>query len=344
MRVAGAAPSAAQVAAAREVVRWYVCHHFGSDEDPGLAGMFCDPLRVGAFAVSRDALTRGEPRALFQVLVVAAMFQRRQDVQILRILRGISSADARELTSASRLLRLARTTGCASLGSADALITNCDLAKERARGTCSVHPRLRCYLKRHTVLLKRYGHFGKVPTSIALTIRDTGARHLTELKEQVFAEERAPLARAVRLERVLSCAWRVSSKIASMFLSIVSNPDLLTPAPWATGMDWTHFVVIDSNVDLFLSKIGYSGPGTYDARRTFVQALARKIGLDELHAGLRRYNPRVVQQALYLFMSTTNRRHLRRDCASSCADQACPSALSRLCPFGAHGRLSRRPD
>ena len=55
------------------------------------------------------------------------------------------------------------------------------------------------------------------------------------------------------LERELSRAWRVNQKIASMFLSMVTNPDLSRGvAPWTRGIDWTYYVVVDSNVDLFL--------------------------------------------------------------------------------------------
>lgn len=50
-----------------------------------------------------------------------------------------------------------------------------------------------------------------------------------------------------------------------MFLSMVTNPDL-SPGmtSWRDGLDWTYYVVVDSNVDLFLASIGYRGGKSYD--------------------------------------------------------------------------------
>ena len=92
--------------------------------------------------------------------------------------------------------------------------------------------------------------------------------------------------------------------------------------------------MIDSNVDLFLASIGYTGHGTYDARRAFVHALARRVDLGALDRRVRSYNPRLVQQAMYVFMSAANRRASPGDCMhlgpSACA--ACPRQLVRRCP------------
>ncbi len=62
------------------------------------------------------------------------------------------------------------------------------------------------------------------------------------------------------------------------------------------------------------------------------QALARRVDLTATHSGLQHHNARVVQQAMYLFMSASNRRTLR----SSCHGQeqvclACPSPLRSIC-------------
>lgn len=51
-----------------------------------------------------------------------------------------------------------------------------------------------------------------------------------------------------------------------MFLSAISNPDLSPGlSPWPGDLDWTYYVVIDSNVDLFLASIRYRGGASYDA-------------------------------------------------------------------------------
>lgn len=299
--------------------------------------MFCDRARVGAFAVERSALRAGDGRALFRLLVATSMFQRRQDVQILRILRGISRRDADEIADAGRLLRLVDRCACPNIRSTIALTERCDLSKDErtGEGTCAANPDVACHLKRHTVLLKRYGHFGKVPTSLALMVREAGGPDLAAVRRGVLRRISDPLARARALEAELSRAWRVNRKIASMFLSAVTNPDLSRGlSPWSRGIDWTYFVVVDSNVDLFLASIRYRGGSSYDARREFVGALAREIDLSKLDPSLHAFNPRVVQQAMYLFMSVANRRAAPVDCMhlgpAVCAK--CPTSLSVRCP------------
>jgi hypothetical protein len=332
-------PRANQVAATTAVVEWYLQHHYGRTSDPGVVEMFCDPARVGAFAVERRALRAGDGRALFRLLVATAMFQRRQDVQILRILQGISARDADELGDMARLLALVDQDECEHMRTTTSLAERCDLSKDprTRRGCCRANRKVACHLKRHTVLLKRYGHFGKVPTSIALMVREAGVEDLAALHRKVIADEPDPLARAKALEHELSRAWRVSQKIASMFLSMITNPDMSRGlAPWSQGVDWTYFVVVDSNVDLFLASIGYQGNGTYDARREFVRAIAREIDLSALSPKLRAFNPRLVQQAMYLFMSSTNRRAIDVDCMhrSPPTCVACPRSVMRRCPVG----------
>src|SRR5262245_59577736 len=114
-------PRASQVATAQAVVRWYLDHHFRRPSDPGVVNMFCDPARVGAFAVDRHALRVGNGAALFRLLVATAMFQRRQDVQILRILQGMSVVDANEITDADRLLQLVDDNCCEHMRTTTAL-------------------------------------------------------------------------------------------------------------------------------------------------------------------------------------------------------------------------------
>ena len=331
-----AVPTRAQYRVTRAVVRWYLGAYFGTPHDVGVAAMFCEAEKVGHFAVSRDALTAGDPKALFRLLVAMTMFQRRQDAQIMRVLQGINKRDAYELTSPPRLLKLADSSSCGHLRSNEALLSSCDLYKdaETKLGGCYTYPEAECHLKRHTVLLKRYGHFGKVPTSAALMVRESGARDLSALHADIVRQHQRPDERARALELALSRAWRVSEKISAMFLSALTNADLSGAlAPWAEGIDGSHFVVIDSNVDLFLTAVGYPGPWTYGGRRNFVQALAKRMRLDEMRPGLSRYNPRLVQQALYLFMSETNRRAADIDCSHLGVDacDVCPSVLRGVC-------------
>jgi hypothetical protein len=331
------------VAITRNVVAWYVERYFRTSADPGVLRMFVDERHLGAFAIAPDALAEGRDEALFKLLIATAMFQRRQDAQIVRILRSLSANDVDELGDKRRLLHLVDTSPCEFATSNERLLADCDLAKDRETraGCCDRRPATACHLKRHTVLLKRYGHFGKMPTSAALLLREAGVPGLNDLRRNVYSEFAAPLDRARALERRLSGIWRVNSKIACMFLSAVTNPDLSgSLATWSDGIDWTHFVIVDSNVDAFLASVRYTGTGTYDARREFVQRLAERIDLRELDSRLHSYNPRLVQQAMYVFMSAANRRNASVDCSriGAPACRTCPSALVRRCALACRGQ------
>jgi hypothetical protein len=325
--------SAQQLRKAEAVTRWYLDRYHGTADDIGVARMFTDASRVGHFAVSLDALRAGEPAALSRLLMATVMFQRRQDLQIMRVLQGISAHDAAELSSPAALLALADASQCERLRSNYALLAGCDLRKDGGIGVCDAAPEVACAPKRHAVLLKRYGHFGRVPTSLALTLRDNGVEDLAALRLRALRQASTPAEAAECLERMLSGAWRVSDKIAAMYLSMLSNPDLCPgTAPWSEGLDWTRWVVIDSNVDLFLAWLGYAGFGTYAARRAFLQALSAQLDLGAMKPGLHAYNPRIVQQAAYLFMSVTNRRALERDCSRvQGACLTCPEVLVDGC-------------
>jgi len=331
------APTSEQVRIVRAVTDWYLRIHHARSDAPGAAAMFCDPEIVGPFAVNREAIVAGDGAALFRMLVATAMFQRRQDQQILRILRGISPTAAQEITDLARLAGLAGDSPCPHLKTAESLRERCDLTKDPTTGlgACAERPAEPCHLKRHTVTLKRYGHFGKMPTSVALSIKESGARDLSDLVVRVLGAHRTRLARGIALEAALSAAWRVSQKIASMFLSALTNPDLSPgcTVPWATRVDWTYFIVVDSNVDLLLASIGYAGRGTYDARRDFIRALAVRIDLRVLDGRLRSFNPRIIQQAMYLFMSVINRGALPDDCShlGAAACRRCPPTLAGRC-------------
>jgi hypothetical protein len=345
-RPAHVRPTARQVRSAKAIVRWYLQLYFGTDDDPGVPAMFADRRRVGSFAVDPIGLAAGRGDDLFRLLVATTMFQRRQDVQILRILRSLRREDVHELTRPRRLLALVDASPCAHIRETATLHETCNLAKDpiSRRGSCSANPKVSCHMKRHTVLLRRYGHFGKVPTSAALVLREAGVRDLSALRLKIMAETAEPEARARLLEESLSKAWRVSSKIASMFLSALSAPDLSPQPPWRDGIDWTRFVVVDSNVDLCLAALGYAGGSSYDARREFVRGIARRIDLAKVRRGLTSFNPRLVQQAMYVFMSVTNRRAVPRDCmhlgAAACA--RCPAGVAAICPTRSSNRERQR--
>lgn len=338
-RAGAAAPvTAAQAESAAAVMAWYRAVYGGRGQRLlGTLDTFTDPDQVGAFAVTIGALRRDDGAALFRLLVAVAMFQRRQDQQVLRILRGMAPAGARDLTDAKRLLVLSDESPCDALRSTTSLREQCDLAKSPATGlgTCGHRPDVSCHLKRHTVLMKRYGHFGKVPTSAALALREQGVGDIGALRRAIWRREREPHERALAFEAALRRSWRVSEKIAAMYLSALTVPGLTSRRPIWSGVDWAHFVVIDSNTDLFLGAIGYRGAKTYEARRAFLRRLAAKVIGPTGPRGRQGVNVRVMQQAMYTFMSVSNRRVTQRDCMhvqGACVK--CPGRLRELCPVG----------
>jgi hypothetical protein len=53
----------------RRVVAWYFTHVYGRTEGPNALPFYCDPGRVGRFAVDPVALSAGKDEALFKLFV-----------------------------------------------------------------------------------------------------------------------------------------------------------------------------------------------------------------------------------------------------------------------------------
>ena len=302
-------PTTSQIRKTRDVVRWYLDLYYGTVFDLGTIPMFCDYALVGHFAVELEQIKQADPETLFKLLITVAMFQRLRDSHVLGILRSVSLVDTRELTNLDTLIYLTQSCRCINAKTNDSLIQLCDLNKDSAtkQGSCSTASEYPCYLKRHTELLRRYGHFGKVPTSAALVISEYG--DLEGLRVKIFSDTPDPSERATLLCEALSKTWRVSHKISAMYLALLTVPNMgIDNPPWMEGVDWRHFVVIDRNVDAFLASIQYSGQGSYSARRSFIQRLATEVPLNAYRGALAENNPRLVQQAMYLYMSESNRR------------------------------------
>jgi hypothetical protein len=327
-------PTPEQIVHTKAVVHWYLSTYFRAPSEPGTLAAFADQEVVGSFAIDLAAVRANRPAALFKLLIATIMFQRRRDVVVQALMRSLTPHDVWELSSQDALVGLARANSCRHSAIRETLHRTCDLHKTSdGMPTCSVRHSADCYLKRHSALLKRYGDFGKYPTSAALLLDDLRVRDLPGLYEQVTSAYRSPTERANVLKERLCEIFRVSSKIASMFLALVSNPDLTSNPPWEERLDWTQFVVVDSNVESFLESIGYSGPRSYNGRVAFIQVLARRINLRRLDSRLHAFNPRLVQQAMYIFMSRSNRNSSDIDCwreKSRC--ESCPSTLSTRCP------------
>ncbi len=330
--VPGSAPSPRVVAEVRRIVRWYLDHAYGRSEGPRRRPYFADPARVGAFAVDLAALRRRDDAALFRLLVLMGLYQSRRDVDIMTIQRSMPARAATAMTSTTRLRVLVDGGRCEHLHAAQQFDERCDVARDLARGTarCGHRPRTPCHVKAATLAIGCMGDMGMLPTSAWLHVGNGGLRRWFD---EACAATDAPTERtALLVERVASIR-RIGRKLASMYVSALSVPEL-TPgfAPWSPEVDGSRLVVVDANVARVIDHLRRGrGPHTYEAMSAWLTAVADRIDLRALRAGLPAHSPRLVQQALYVFRSRSNRA-ARRD---ACATRACAACPSAACPFRA---------
>src|SRR5262249_44510552 len=123
-------PSRRAVDAVARIVAWYFRTAYGVWEGPGTLPYYCDPARVGAFAVAPEALARGDEAALFRLLVATAMFQVRRDVDVMAIQRAVPARTARDLLSPARLRVLTAASRCEHVRYADAFDARCSVARD----------------------------------------------------------------------------------------------------------------------------------------------------------------------------------------------------------------------
>jgi hypothetical protein len=187
-------------------------------------------------------------------------------------------------------------------------------------------------VKDSTVVFNRMGDMGKLPTSAWLRLWKAGG--VREVLAEVCRDEASPTKRAELLVERFARVHRVGRKLATMFVSALSTPALAPGlTPWFPDIDGNDLVVVDTNVARAVDALREPGaPRTYDARERWVREQAAQLDLLDFRADLPRYSPRLVQQALYVFCSKSNRA-ARGD---PCVDRVTPcGACSRpLCPFG----------
>lgn len=316
----------------RATLDWYFSRIYRRLEGPGTLPFYCDPARVGYFAVSPAALAAGDPPALFRLFVSLAMFQARRDVVIMRQQAGMSREQAQYLLSPSVVGRMALTSHCDLLDSASRFDTECRVQKDCAAVDCAYQPGAPCHVKDATVLLNRMGDMGKLPTSAWLHTWKGG--RLKRLLKQVIVDESDPQVRAAQLVEHFAQVYRVGVKLATMFVSALSTP-VLAPGltPWFPAVDGNALVVVDTNVARAVDRLRGSGPlATYQARAHWIRKQARTLDLREFASNVPRYSPRLVQQALYSFCSKSNRQAHGNDCLVD--DRQCRQCVPILCPFG----------
>ncbi len=312
------------------IVGWYLATAFGRWEGPGVQPFYADPIRVGRFAVDLDAVEARDPDALFQLLVTLAAYQSRRDVDIMEIQRAMPLRQATAMTSPRRLRVLVERAPCHHLRDPSAFDRACDVRRDftRDRATCDTRPRTACHVKDATMAIGRMGDLGKLPTSAWLHL---GSGGLARWFDEVCAAERDPHARAAEMIVRVATIYRIGVKLASMFVSALSVPELgIGVSAWSPELDGSCVVVVDANVGHAIRWWRRErGADTYAARARWFVAAAREINLTRLRAGLPRASPRFVQQAVYLFRSRSNRiAH-----GDACAASPCTACPSSLCPF-----------
>jgi hypothetical protein len=312
------------------IVAWYLRTAFERWEGPGVQPFYADPARVGRFAVNLDAVAARDPAALFHVLVTLAAYQSRRDVDIMAIQQAMPARQAIAMTSPRRLRVLVEQTPCPNLRDAGTFDRACDVRRDfaRDRTTCDTRPRTACHVKDATTAIGRMGDLGKTPTSAWLHLGPAG---LSRWFDEACAAHRDPHVRAANMIERVSAIYRIGVKLASMFVSALSVPELgIGAAAWAPELDGSRVVVVDANVGRAIRTWRRGrGAGTYVANaRWFVEA-SDEINLSRLRTGLPRSSPRFVQQAVYLFRSRFN-RIAHQD---ACAREACLECPSSLCPF-----------
>lgn len=314
------------------IVAWYVATAWGSWEGPGVPPFYADPTRVGRFAVDLGAVAARDPDALFQMLVTLAAYQSRRDVDIMAIQRATPARQAAAMTSPRRLRVLVERTRCTNLRDPSTFDRGCDVRRDftRERATCDTHPRTPCHVKDATSAIRRMGDLGKTPTSAWLHL---GSGGLVGWFDEICVAARDPHKRASYMVTRVAAIYRIGVKLASMFVTALSVPELsIGVAAWAPELDGSRIVVLDANVGHAIRQWRRGrGADTYAANARWLVSAASRIDLSRLRRDLPAVSPRFVQQAVYLFRSRSNRVAHGDACATKTCD-ICPSAL---CPFRA---------
>ncbi|MHB8877144.1 MAG: hypothetical protein ACYC8T_25895 [Myxococcaceae bacterium] len=335
MRSSGRGQRSRRAAAEREIrgaVTWFFGAHFEAAHRARALPFYCDPGRVGAFAVAPDELAVGSEAAVFRLFVTLSMYQALRDVVIMRQQGSLPRASTRVVADVALVKRMIARHECPVLCSADAFEEGCDVSKVGEVVDCGTCPGASCHVKDATVVFNRMGDMGKLPTSAWLRLwKDGGVR---ELLAHVCREEASPTKRAALLVERFARVHRVGRKLATMFVSALSTP-VLAPGltPWFPDVDGNELIVVDTNVARAVDALREPGaPRTYDARERWVREQAARLDLREFQPDLPSYSPRLVQQALYAFCSKSNRVANadacdgRRSPCESCAPVLCPLA------------------
>ena len=319
--------------AVQHVVRWYFDEVYARREGPGTLPFYCDPDRVGAFAIAPHDVAAGGGAAGVRPLVPPSLVPGLRDVVIMRQQRSLPRAAVRVVADAAFVERSLAKHSCPVLLSANAFEKGCDVSKRGNVVGCGTSPGTRCHVKDATAVFNRMGDMGKLPTSAWLRLwKDGGVR---EVLADVCRAEAAPTKRAALLVERFAKVHRVGRKLATMFVSALSMPALAPGlTPWFPDIEGNELVVVDTNVARAVDTLRLRGAEkSYEARERWVRERAERIDLRQFHPDVPHYSPRLVQQAIYAFCSKSNRVARGDECAS--AETPCRSCAPALCPFAA---------
>jgi hypothetical protein len=324
-------PSQRSIAAVRRIVTWYFEHVYGRVEGPGTTPFYCDPTRVGHFAVSPNSLAEGDHESVFRVLLTISMYQARRDQLVMAQQRAMPSSLVAELTSPGSIGKLRDDTACTCLEADSNFESSCSVFVRKGRVDCAHLPVRKCPVKVATQSLRRTATIGKLPMS---AWRQFGApESFSALLDRITVEVVDPGQRAVAAVRSTMSIGGIGEKLATLFVSLMCTPALAPGlTPWSPRLDGNRLVVVDTNVARAVRSLGIPVANTYGAKAELIRRLADGIPLTSTHKIVPSTSPRLVQQALYYFASKSNRRAIGLECGGLKVCRACApaSCLSQL--------------
>lgn len=310
-----------------ELVAWYAARVYGVLEGPGRVPFYCDPARVGGFAVAPAALAAGTSAAVFQLYVTLAMYQSRRDVDVMEIQRAMPRPAARAMVQPRRLALAVDDARCGHLRTAEGFDAGCSVYRVPSGGasTCADRPRAPCHVKDATAAIGRMGDMGKLPTSAWLHLRDQGDHGFDALLARVTRAHATPAARAAAMVAALAAFYRVGEKLATFIVATLTVPELAPGlTPWHPALDGHGLVIVDANLIRVIDALRPRGVKTYAARAGWWRRHAARVDLRRHRIDWPATSPRLVQQAAYWFRSRSNR---------DAAGLACDGCRSPVCPY-----------
>jgi hypothetical protein len=313
------------------ILQWYFERRYGKSEGPGTTPFYCDPRRVGAFAIAPDELARADENALFRLFIGLSMYQAVRDTVVMQHQHRLPISDVNILASLPIVEAFVTSRFCPGAHRDDWITHYCDVWKRSDLVDCFKHPGLPCAVKGATYAFNRMGDIGKLPSSAYVTIWARGG--LAAALRMAVHTTPSPTTRASLLVGRLSQVHRVGRKLATLFVSVLSTPALYPDlSPWFPDIDGNDLVVVDTNVARAVDCLaGSSRARTYESREAWVRQQALRLNLSTFDPRIPSYSPRMLQQALYAFCSRSNRVALGDPCASARA--GCGTCVPRVCPF-----------